>query len=193
MISVPIIKIIPNIEKLKKKLHVNSTREDSLLVKILGEVVNILDPKYSYKRIGFNEVPLKTMISASRELSSFLKGSMEGFVVICTVGPGVVKLIDEYQHSNEMISALYADRICSDAVENLASYIATDLLNKFFDHDRYKLTRRYSPGYGDLPLERQKELFSLFKRSELDIILTNKNFMDPDKSISYIVGILPNN
>jgi len=192
MISVPIIKILPDIEKLRKKLHVNSTREESLLVKILEEVVNVLDPKYSYKRIVFNEAPLQAMINRSNELASFLKGSAEGFVVICTVGHGAVKLIDGYQHSNDMISALYADRICSDAVENLAEYISKELLNKFFDHDLYKLTRRYSPGYGDLPLECQKDLFSLFNQSDLDIILTDKNYMNPDKSISYIVGILPN-
>ncbi|MCX6113189.1 MAG: hypothetical protein NTY22_07930 [Proteobacteria bacterium] len=192
MISVPITKIMPDIEKLRKKLHVNSTREEGLLVKILAEVVNILDPKYSFKRTEFNKTPLSTMISASKELSSFLKGSLEGFVVICTVGHGAVKLIDEYQNNKDMISALYADRISSDAVENLAECIATDLLNKFFDHDLYKLTRRYSPGYGDLPIERQKDLFDLFDQSDLDIILTDRNYMKPDKSVSYIVGILPN-
>ena len=192
MISVPIIKIIPDIEKLRKKLHVNSTREESLLVKILAEVVNILDLKYSYKRVSFNEAPLNAMVNKSKELSSFLKSSTEGFVVICTVGTGAVRLIDGYQRSNDMISALYADRISSDVVENLAEYVAKELLNKFFDHDQYKLTRRYSPGYGDLPLECQRDLFGLFNQSELDIILTEKNYMSPDKSISYIVGILPN-
>ena len=192
MISVPIAKIIPDIEKLRKKLHVNSAREEDLLVKILTEVTNSLDPKYSYKKVSFNDLPLQDMIKSSKDLASLLERSSEGFVVLCTVGLGAVRLIDGYQNKQDMISALYADRICSDSVENLAASIATDLFNKFFDQNRYKLTRRYSPGYGDLPLERQKDLFSLFNPSEFDIILTDKNYMSPDKSISYIIGVVPN-
>ena len=35
------------------------------------------------------------------------------------------------------------------------------------------------------------KIFNLFKPEELDIALTPQNYMSPEKSISYIVGVLP--
>ncbi|MEI6079493.1 MAG: vitamin B12 dependent-methionine synthase activation domain-containing protein [bacterium] len=191
MISVPIAKIKPDIDKLKRKLHIKSGIEEDLLAKVFERLVQDLDPKYSYKKVRFDENPLAPLVLSSKELASFLKGAEEGFVVVCTIGKGTVKLIEEYQENSDMACALYADRIASDMVEELAEHTAKELLNKFFDPRDYELSKRYSPGYGDLDLDRQRDLFDLFKPEELDIALTPQNYMSPEKSISYIVGILP--
>ena len=191
MISVSIQKIKPDMKKLKRKFHVKTAREEGILGKVHERIRQALDPRYSYRKVSFDAPPMDSLISGSKELASFLMGTKEGFVVICTIGSAPCRVIDEYQKSGDMISALYADRTASDAVENLAEHVESALLNKFFDLDKYVFTKRYSPGYGDLPLEKQKDLFALFNPIELDVTLTPENYMHPEKSISYIVGVLP--
>jgi cobalamin-dependent methionine synthase I len=190
MISVSIQKIKPDMEKLKRKFHVKTAREEQILGKVHERIRQALDPKYSYRKVSFTTQPMDALIAGSKELASFLMGTKEGFVVICTVGSEPCRVIQEYQKGGDMISALYADRTASDAVENLAEHIEFELVNKFFDLDKVVFTKRYSPGYGDLPLEKQKDLFALFPPIELDVTLTPDNYMHPEKSISYIVGVL---
>ena len=189
MISVPTTTIMPKIEKLEKKLNLCTTLELELFLKVFNRVAEVLNPKYSYKKVDFSKKPLMELISGSKDLSTLLVKSRNGFVIICTVGHEVISMINEYQEKAEFAYALYADRIASDAVENLVEQTSSLLLNKFFDTKKNKLTRRYSPGYGDFSLDHQKEIFAIFDPKELDVKLNPKNFMVPEKSISCLVGV----
>jgi hypothetical protein len=180
MISVPVHKVLPDLMLLKRKLHVQSEREEKLLQLVMDEFKLLVDPRYSYKRVKFNEQPLSGLINSSKDLKECLKGSEEGFVIIATLYGAVMP--------QEPAIALYADRILSDMTEALAEFTAKELAKKFYT-DENVLTRRYSPGYGDLSLERQKELFSLFVDTKLDVRLTEQFYMQPEKSVSYIVGV----
>ena len=49
---------------------------------------------------------------------------------------------------------------------------------------------RYSPGYGDLPLEIQREVFSALDCTKnIGISLSDSLFMTPTKSVTAIIGI----
>ena len=55
-----------------------------------------------------------------------------------------------------------------------------------------RLRPRFSPGYGDLPLEMQKDIFSLLGcPSNVGITLNESLIMSPSKSVTAIVGIEP--
>lgn len=189
MISVAVQKIKPDLTKLKRKLHVNSPKEEAILSSVISELILKVDPKYSYKKVNFYVPPVAGLLAESKDLHGFLVKSEEGFVVICTLGNGTTDLITKYQLSGNLIAALYADRVASDFVENLAEQAAHELLDKFYSNSEFELTKRYSPGYGDLRIEKQKVLFGLFKDMDVDVTLTSANYMDPEKSISYIVGV----
>lgn len=189
MISVPTTTIMPKIEKLEKKLNIRTSLEQELFLKVFNRVAQVLSPRYSYKKIDFSKKPISELIAKSKDLSSLFLDSKEGFVVICTLGHEITSVINDYQKESELAYALYADKIASDAVENLIEYVSYMLLHRFFDSNKYKLTRRYSPGYGDLSLDKQKDLFSLFEAKDLEVSLNTKNFMIPEKSISCLVGV----
>ncbi|MEI6093244.1 MAG: hypothetical protein WCQ47_06130 [bacterium] len=189
MISVATAIIMPKIEKLEKKLNLHTGLEKKLFLKVFNRVQEVLSPKYSYKRIDLANGTLNELVSSSNDLKALLGKSNECFAVICTVGQEATSIINAYQKESELAFALYADRIASDAIESLAECVCSILLNKFFDNKKQQLTRRYSPGYGDLPLEKQKDLFCLFDGKELEVVLNTKNFMIPEKSISFLVGV----
>jgi len=48
---------------------------------------------------------------------------------------------------------------------------------------------RYSPGYGDLPLEYQKDLFALLQLDKLGVAITERCLLVPEKSVIAISGI----
>lgn len=51
------------------------------------------------------------------------------------------------------------------------------------------LTRRFSPGYGDVPLSLQPDLLALCGARHMGIRLTQGGLMLPEKSVSALVGI----
>jgi cobalamin-dependent methionine synthase I len=76
------------------------------------------------------------------------------------------------------------DAIASAMVENL-----TDLAEEMTVSGR-EHTGRFSPGYGDMPLEIQEELLSLLEGSRLlGITLTDSGLMSPSKSVTALIGL----
>lgn len=179
MISVPVNKVIPDLLQIKRKLHIQSQREENLIVLLIDEFKLLVDPRYAFKKVTFSDLAT-SLINSSNDLKECLKGTKEGFVVIATLKGAVIP--------DEPAFALYADKILSDMVENLAEFVGKELLHKFYEKDAV-LTKRYSPGYGDFKLEKQKELFSLFSDTKLEVKLSDHFYMEPEKSISYIVGV----
>jgi len=54
------------------------------------------------------------------------------------------------------------------------------------------LVSRFSPGYGDLPLDYQRTLLSVLDTSrKIGVSLTDSLLMVPSKSVSAIVGVRP--
>lgn len=180
MISVPINKVLPEPIKLERKLHIKSEREQSILNAIVEKIRISVDPRYAYKRVGIRDSVLASMLSNSGDLTENLKGCTECFVVIATLhGSSIPK---------DPLEALYTDRILSDMAENLAEYASKELLLRFYD-PTYELSKRYSPGYGDLLLQEQTKLFTFFEADSLDVKLNEAFYMEPEKSVSYIVGV----
>jgi len=181
MISVPVSKVLPDLVQLKRKLHVQSPKEENLVRLLMDEFKLLIDPRYAFKKVKFDEPAIATLVSTSNDLKTSLKSAKEGFIVISTLHGAVIP--------QEPALALYADRILSDMAENLAEVVSKELMKKFYDESAV-LTRRYSPGYGDFCLQKQKNIFALFSDTKLDVELSDQFYMIPEKSISYIVGVV---
>ncbi len=84
-------------------------------------------------------------------------------------------------------SALVLDAVGTAAVESFCDLLCNTWKNEFVGSF---LRPRFSPGYGDLPLELQGPLLeSLDAKQLIGVTLTNAYLMLPQKSISAIVGI----
>jgi cobalamin-dependent methionine synthase I len=51
------------------------------------------------------------------------------------------------------------------------------------------LTTRFSPGYGDLPLTFQRDLYRELSLDELGIRITEKCILYPQKTITAVIGV----
>ena len=51
-------------------------------------------------------------------------------------------------------------------------------------------SRRYSPGYGDMPLEEQKVFYRILEMQDMGITLTENCFMIPEKSVTAVAPVM---
>ena len=116
-------------------------------------------------------------------LSKHLSGCDYAIVFGATIGLYIDRLITKYS-SISPTKALLLQAIGAERIEALCDTFADDLGRK------YSLTKRFSPGYGDLSLNVQSDLFSaLGLEKKIGLTLTESLLMSPTKSVTAIMGI----
>ena len=188
MISVNLNYVLPELSFFERRFRIKTKIEQDLLRKSIFEISSYADPKYAFLKVDFEFS--KNIKLKSQNLNALLAGSGDTFIVICTIGSKYEKLLRNME--KEIHYVLYLDRLASDIVENTASYSQNAIFGKYYDSNNYKMTKRYSPGYGDFDLNNQELIFKYFNDKNKvidDVFLNDKNIMIPEKSISYIFGV----
>ena len=122
----------------------------------------------------------------SVSLAKHLQGCRQAVLFAATTG-----IAAEQQRKRAEVSsparALVLDGVGTAAVEALCDRFCADFANKT---EGSFLRPRFSPGYGDLPLQLQKELLScLDSHRKIGLSLSESMMMTPQKSVTAIVGI----
>lgn len=121
-----------------------------------------------------------------RDICAFLQGCDQVILLGATLGMETESLIRRAQ-SRSMADAVILDAVGSAAIETVCDDLCRDLEIRFAP--RY-LTDRFSPGYGDLPLERQRELGRVLDLTRrIGVSLTPGGVMVPQKSVTAILGV----
>lgn len=117
----------------------------------------------------------------SRSLANYLDGAEGVYVFAATLGIGADRLIRS-AGCRGVLAQYVTDAVASAMIESLCDFAAAELP---------LLTRsRFSPGYGDLPLEVQPMLLGFLGADrELGIRLSESFLMTPTKSVSAIIRI----
>lgn len=160
-----------------------------LMRECLAEAESVLQGK-----VCFGEVPCRVegercdfeaFSLASRDLSKNLQGGRRVVLFAATLGVGMDRLIAKYQRLSParavMLHAIGAERIegvCDEFCRGLAA-------------EKGKCRPRFSPGYGDVPLDIQKQFFALLQcEKHLGLYLNDSLLMSPSKSVTAFVGLL---
>ena len=135
--------------------------------------------------VNDGEVDLGFAIAESRDLSKNLAGCDKAVIFAATVGIGMDRLIGKYNRLSPS-RAVMLQAIGSERVESLC--------DTFEDYIKERmgvtLRPRYSPGYGDLPLAFQREVFALLECPKtIGVSLGESLLMTPEKSVTAIMGI----
>ena len=148
---------------------------------LLGRVVFAIYP------IGAAEegLDLGFAKTASADLRKNLAGCERAVLFCATAGIAFDRLIKKYERISparalwyQSIGAAYVEAVC-DA--------CCSALQKEYGGVR----PRFSPGYGDLPLDMQKAIFAaLSPEKHIGVTLNDNLFMTPTKSVTAIVGLI---
>ena len=118
----------------------------------------------------------------SANLAKNLSGCTRVCIMAVTLGAGVDMLL----RKKSAVSP--SEHFVCDAVASAFAERAADLAEKYFMGDTPRRPR-FSPGYGDLPLEIQRDVLRMCDAGRLlGINLTETNLMIPTKSITAMIG-----
>ena len=148
---------------------------------------NLLTPRVCYRfypvtrEDGLDLGFAKTNSSALRRN---LAGCNEIVLFAATIGLEMDRLIARYAHlspsKSVMLQAIGAERI-----ESLCDAFENELIRQ-----GHELGTRFSPGYGDLPLDLQRDVFAALDcPRQIGVSLNESLLMSPSKSVSAIIGL----
>lgn len=165
----------------------------ALLRTCLAEVQDKLVYRVCYRRLPvavYGEVcDFGVLQLKSKGLAANLQGCDEAVLFAATVGVEIDRLIAKYGHLSPakalLFQAIGAERI--EALCDAFCRVMADEMGK-------GLKSRFSPGYGDLPLDVQRELFSLLDCSrQIGLTLNDSLLMSPSKSVTAFAGVCDTN
>lgn len=123
-----------------------------------------------------------------QEIKKLLQDCNQCILLAVTLGQGVDAMLRRLQ-VRELSRAVMVDFCASSMVEHLCNQLEDTLREEWEKRGLY-LTDRFSPGYGDLPLEVQKTFCEVLDTSKkIGLHVTSSGLMVPSKSITAIIGI----
>ena len=146
------------------------------------ELCSVMTPRYIYK--VFEKDDYRSVL-AGNDVMCHLDGCDRFIVFAATLGASVDNLIRKYQ-ATDVTSALVVDAEASAAIEMLCDLATAEIAKSAGG----RLTSRFSPGYGDYPLEKQKDLlFSLDAGRKIGLFAGDSYMLSPTKSVTAVIGI----
>lgn len=122
----------------------------------------------------------------SEALKRNLSGCNEAIIFAATVGFRVDRIIQKYSLISPA-DALYAQASGAAAIEAFCDLVCARFAEQL--HPR-RLRPRFSPGYGDFPLEAQRDIFAILDcPRKIGVSLNESLLMSPSKSVTAVVGI----
>ena len=162
-------------------LAVNDSMQ-KLMDECEAEVLSRANPKYLYQIL---DLPCDEIMRGN-DIVSHLSGCSKAVLMCATLGSEVDRLIRVAQIS-DMAKAVVLDSFASVAIEQLCNK-ADELIAERFP--KYHMTFRFSPGYGDYPIELQKYFLSRLDAPRKIGLNTNDSYiLIPSKSVTAVAGL----
>ena len=168
-------------------------QDDSRINSLLDDCLKELRDKLVYK-VCYCELPLMidkdccsfgAFALQSQDLAKNLHGCQSVILMAATVGIAIDRLIARYGRISPA-KALMFQAIGAERIEALCDTFCTDISCEL----GINLRPRFSPGYGDLSLAAQKDIFSVLDCSKkIGLSLNDSLLMSPGKSVTAFAGI----
>jgi len=184
----------PQISKSEILRYANCKAADISTSELLETTLDEIEDKISYKvcsaelsvKISGDLCDFEVLNITSKDLAKNLENCKTALVFTATLGTQIDRMIKKYSHISPA-KALMLQAIGAERIEALCD----DFCKEYARNNGVSLRPRYSPGYGDLPLEFQKDIFAVLNcEKNIGVTLNGSLIMSPSKSVTAIVGIL---
>ncbi len=186
--EIPQSEIIIDSLELAARLKTKKGYTDDTIAKCEQELRKVVQCRYSAARVEA-DYPREGVIDLgfgefqSLDLYKNLNGAKEAFIFAVTLGMGADR------HLMKLYSLSAAEHFISDGIASALAEAACDRVNEILA-DGLDCRKRFSPGYGDFPLELQPKVLETVNAGRLlGITLSSSLLMTPKKSITAVMGI----
>jgi hypothetical protein len=185
------------IEKVLGYTEENSEAHFSELIgKALKEAAEVCSIKAEYRifdDVIFTDINKTVSVNnvtfdIKKILYGQLKKSESAAIFLCTAGEEIGKMSRRAMRSGDLLEGYIYDVVGSEIVEAAADLMQAELEKTMASEGR-KITNRFSPGYCGWNVSEQHKLFQLLPGTYCGIRLTASALMDPEKSVSGMIGI----
>lgn len=123
-----------------------------------------------------------------QDIAAHLEHCQDAVAMACTLGQEVDSLVQRLEIRN-MALAVAVDAAASVGVEALAQSLEQQIRRSLEEQELF-LTGRFSPGYGDYPIEVQNALLTLLDAPRrIGLLATQTHLLTPRKSITALCGV----
>ncbi len=152
------------------------------------KILDECQPRFIYRIFDYADAKVEGIEIPGNDIKNLLAECKEVVLFGATIGNNVERLISRTEKI-DMADAFIMDACASTAIENLCNNFEEDFRREVESRGKY-LTDRFSPGYGDLPLEFQKTLTGMIDMSRrIGVSLSGTLLMTPRKSVTAIMGV----
>ena len=149
------------------------------------EALRVIRPARVWRRIAWPKTD--GFFGTSRKLARHLDGCHAAYLVCGTLGTGFDALLRRVSVKSAS-DTLVLQAVGTAAIEEWMDGIEEAIRSELAPGEI--LVRRYSPGYGDFPLEAQRELLGMLDSPrKVGVSLTDTLLMAPSKSVSAVIGV----
>ncbi|MBQ2444726.1 MAG: methionine synthase [Clostridia bacterium] len=149
-------------------------------------------PRYQYKVFDIEEtfsgIQLKnsTLILQGSDIKNHLKDCF-GIILMCATLSGKIDALIRKTQLEDMTKAVIINALASVAIEQVCDKAEKEIYAGI--GDCYK-TWRYSPGYGDFPIELQKDILTVLDAPRKIGLCTGSSMtLTPIKSVTAVTGL----
>lgn len=171
------------------------TRLESALVHQIKEISQqallYIEPRVVSKRFALsNDGRLEgtSFILKGNDIAAMLQPCQEGILFAATLGVQSERVLLKEQ-ARDSTQALLLDAALSAAIEAVCDQAEDQMRQEFMCEGLY-LTDRFSPGYGDMPLEQTRSICEILNTSRsIGLTVSSSGIMIPRKSVTAVMGI----
>ena len=123
-----------------------------------------------------------------KKIGAHLAGCDKVILRAATVGDDVEDMVTQRFEQGAYASSVLLDAAATTAVEQIADGMEKAIAPKMAAQG-YGMRWRFSPGYGDWPLEQQPELIRTSRAESIGVHLSSSLMLVPRKSVTAIIGL----
>ena len=175
--------------------YARASEADEAVIALARECMAEAEPELSYK-VSYTVLDIVMTDSGmslggihteSNTLRKALRGADKALLFAATVGSPFDRLIQRYSRLSPS-KALMLQAVGAERAEALCDSFCAG----FCADNECSLLPRVSPGYGDIPMEMQRDIFAVLDcPRKIGLTLSESLLMTPSKSVTAIAGIVP--
>ena len=178
-------------EVLKTLGYENDSLDESvkeLLLVCESQLREVINACFVYRVFDYRN---ETLIDSGFVLEGeTIKEHLDGYnkcACLCATLGGEVDALIRKKQVTSMAEAMMIDKMASFLIEKVCD-LAEDIIMKNFDGcDK---TFRYGLGYGDFPIEKQKDFLDMLEASkQVGVYVNEASMLMPTKSVTCLIGI----
>lgn len=156
------------------------------------ELSAVLRPQHIFQvfscEAANNHVTIGPMEIESKNLAANLDQCKQAILFAATLGTGTDFLLQRYSRM-DMAKTVVLQAVAAATIEEYCDQCQKEIKNTLEAEGKY-IRPRFSPGYGDFPLEYQKVLVPLLDcPRKIGLTLTDSCLLAPSKSVTAVMGI----